>query len=53
MIFDLLRNSRLTVPMYADRRELLVFQAFSTVSQRAEKFFDTLAKILFVDIQLM
>ena len=39
LIFDLLRNSRLTVPMYADRRELLVFQASSTVSQRVEKVF--------------
>ena len=28
--FDLLRNSRLTVPVYADRRELLVFRTFST-----------------------
>ena len=37
--FDLLRNSRLTVPMYADRRELLVFRTFSTVSQRVEKVF--------------
>ena len=27
--FDLLRNSRPTVPMYADGRELLVFQTFS------------------------
>ena len=25
--------------MYADRRELLVFRTFSTVSQRAEKVF--------------
>ena len=39
LIFDLLRNSRLTVPMYAYRRELLVFRAFSTVSQRVEKVF--------------
>ena len=27
--FDLLRNSRPTVPMYADERELLVFRTFS------------------------
>ena len=27
--FDLLRNSRPTVPMYADGRELLVFRTFS------------------------
>ncbi len=26
--FDLLRNSRPTVPMYADGRELLVFRTF-------------------------
>ena len=27
--FDLLRNSRSTVPMYADERELLAFRTFS------------------------
>ena len=27
--FDLLRNSRSTVPMYAGERELLVFRTFS------------------------
>ena len=27
--FDLLRNARPTVPMYADGRELLVFRTFS------------------------
>ena len=35
--FDLLRNSRPTVPMYADERELLVFRTFSqsvSVSKR-------------------
>ena len=37
--FDLLRNSRLTVPLYADRRELLVFRTFPTVSQRVEMVF--------------
>ena len=39
--FDLLRNSRPTVPMYADERELLVFRTFFAVCQRAEKSFST------------
>ena len=38
-VFDFLRNSRPTVPMYADGRELLVFRTFSAVCQRAEKVF--------------
>ncbi len=37
--FDLLRNSRLSVSIYADRRELLVFRTFLAVSQRVEKVF--------------
>ena len=39
--FDLLRNSHSTVPVYADECELLVFGAFSTVHQHAEKEFST------------
>ena len=39
--FDLLRNSHATVPLYADACALLVFAPFSSVCQRAEKFFDT------------
>ena len=35
----LLRNSHSTVPVYADECELLVFGAFSTVSQRIEAVF--------------
>ena len=42
--FDLLRNSRPTVPMYADERELLVFRTFFAVWQRAEKSFSTRCK---------
>ena len=37
--FDLLRNSRPTVPMYADERELLVFRTLFAVWQRVEKLF--------------
>ena len=42
--FDLLRNSRLSVSIYADRRELLVFRTFLAVSQRVEKGFSTRCK---------
>ena len=37
--FDLLRNSRPTVPMYADGRELLVFRAFSQSDSVPKKGF--------------
>ena len=37
--FDLLRNSRPNVSIYADGRELLVFRTFLAVSQRVEKPF--------------
>ena len=42
--FDLLRNSRPTVPMYADGRALLVFRTFLQSLQRAEKNFSTRCK---------
>ena len=42
--FDFLRNSRPTVPLYADRRELLGFRTFLTVCQRAENPFGTLKR---------
>ena len=37
--FDLLRNSRPTVPMYADERELLVFRTFSQSVSVPKKVF--------------
>ena len=37
--FDLLRNSRPTVPMYADGRELLVFRTFSQSGSVPKKGF--------------
>ena len=40
--FDLLRNSRPTVPMYADERELLVFRTFLQSGSVPKRFFDTL-----------
>ena len=40
--FDLLRNTRPTVPMYADERELLVFRIFSQSGSVPKRFFDTL-----------
>jgi len=41
--FDLLRNSNLTVPMYADRFELLVLTAsLASVSLSKNKFLDRL-----------
>ena len=40
--FDLLRNSRPTVPMYADERELLVFRTFSQSVSVPKKVFDSL-----------
>ena len=40
--FDFLRNSRPTVPMYADERELLVFRTFSQSGSVPKSFFDTL-----------
>ena len=40
--FDLLRNSRPAVPMYADERELLVFRTFSQSGSVPKRFFDTL-----------
>ena len=41
--FDLLRNSRPTVPMYADERELLVFRTFfCSLAACRKEFFDTL-----------
>ena len=42
--FDLLRNSRSTVPMYADERELLAFRTFSQSGSVPKKLFDTLQK---------
>ena len=44
--FDLLRNSRPTVPMYADGRELLVFRTFSQSGSVPKRFFDTLNGLL-------
>ena len=40
--FDLLRNSRPAVPMYADERELLVFRTFLQSVSVPKRFFDTL-----------
>ena len=40
--FDLLRNSRPTVPMYADGRKLLVFRTFCSLSACRKGLFDTL-----------
>ena len=41
--FDLLHNSNLTVPMYADRFELFAFEGFLDLCQRVKNaFFDTL-----------
>ena len=37
--FDLLRNSRPSVPMYADGRELLVFQTFSQSASVPKRIF--------------
>ena len=37
--FDLLRNSRPTVPMYADGRELLVFRTFLQSASVSKKIF--------------
>ena len=45
--FDLLRNSRPAVPMYADERELLVFRTFLQSGSVPKRFFDTLRRGLF------
>ena len=42
--FDLLRNSRPTVPMYADGRELLVFRTFLQSVSVSKRVFDTLTE---------
>ena len=42
--FDLLRNSRPTVPMYADERELLVFRTFSQSVSVPKRVFRHAAK---------
>ena len=45
--FDLLRNSRPTVPMYADGRELLVFRTFSQSVSVPKRVFRHAAKTHF------
>ena len=42
--FDLLRNSRPTVPMYADEREFLVFRTFSQSVSVPKRVFRHAAK---------
>ena len=44
--FDLLRNSRPTVPMYADERELLVFRTFSQSVSVPKRAFRHAEKLL-------
>ena len=42
--FDLLRNSRPNVPLYADGRELLVFRTFLQSVSVSKRVFDTLTE---------
>ena len=42
--FDLLRNARPAVPMYADGRALLAFQTFLQFSSLSKRLFDKLKR---------